>query len=142
MKILPRNAKSPRRDGRARGFVAVRTTPVYAEAVDARAEQIGKNEAVFRAVNEQVKDVHVGFGVGSPNAEFVCECGDGDCVERVAMTLDEYEHVRADATTFAVRRGHELPDVETVVEEREGYLVVRKRAGDPATIAVQADPRR
>jgi len=34
--------------------------------------------------------------------------------------------VRAHGSRFAVAKGHGLPDVETVVEAREGYDVVEK----------------
>ena len=108
--------------------------------MDDTARRIGQNEALFREVNERVQDVVVGFGEGLPDAEFICECGHRDCTERIPMTLDEYEHVRAEPTTFLVKKGHDLPDVETVVEEHEAY-VVRKHPGATAALAAETDPR-
>jgi hypothetical protein len=108
--------------------------------VDDRAARIGKNEALFRELNERVKDVNASFGELS-HAEFVCECADRDCVELVTLPLDEYERIRADATTFFVKDGHEEPYVESVVSVGEGYFVVRKHAGTPAVIAAETDPR-
>ena len=37
--------------------------------------------------------------------------------------------------------GHALPDVETVVEEHEGFTVVRKNPGGPEEVARALDPR-
>lgn len=36
--------------------------------------------------------------------------------------------LHADGNTFVVVEGHELPDVETVVDGTNGYLIVRKHA--------------
>ena len=109
--------------------------------MDPRAERIGKNEALFREVNERVRDVTAGFGGTFDDAEFVCECGDRGCTARIRVPLRDYERVRGDGALFLIKGGHEIPDVEDVVEEHETYAVVRKRAGDPAALARQADPR-
>jgi len=37
--------------------------------------------------------------------------------------------------------GHQIPDVETVIEERGDYLVIRKDPGLPADFAEATDPR-
>jgi hypothetical protein len=109
--------------------------------VDERAERIGLNEALFREVNERVRSINQGFGEPLPETDFVCECGHDSCTERVRMTLDAYEELRSDPTRFAIRPGHQIPDVETVVEEHEGYAVVEKHEGDPAALAEETDPR-
>lgn len=57
------------------------------------------------------------------------------------MTLGDYEQLRSSGTQFAVRRGHESLDIETVVEDRGGYLVVKKDAGRAAELARENDPR-
>ncbi len=109
--------------------------------MDDRTERIGLNEALFREVNERVKAINEGFGDPLPKTEFVCECGQDSCTERVRMTLDAYEELRSNPRRFAIRPGHEIPDVETVVEEHDGYVVVEKHAGDPAAVAEDTDPR-
>jgi len=88
----------------------------------AREERLGANEALFREVNEHVAEVAEQFIAGESPMEFSCECGDGACVEKIAMTVDEYEAVRAKATQFAVVPGHEVPDIERVVE-RQLYVL-------------------
>jgi hypothetical protein len=54
---------------------------------------------------------------------------------------DEYRGVRADATLFFVKPGHDLPEAETVVEKTDRYWVVRKDPGGPADLARATDPR-
>lgn len=100
-----------------------------------RAARIGLNEALFRKVNERVHDL--AEGVDSPDGAMtiVCECGLEDCTEELQIERAAYEQLRADATLFAVAHGHESPDVEEVVEQRDAYDVVRKRPGLPQALA-------
>jgi hypothetical protein len=109
--------------------------------MDERARRIGENEAAFRAVNEEIEELQRGMAsVSDDRMHIVCECGDLSCVERLAVTVVKYEEVRGDATLFFVAPGHDLPDVEDVVERTEGFHVVRKRAG-AGEVAKATDPR-
>ena len=106
-----------------------------------RTRRIGLNEAVFREVNERVDALNRDFGVDDERIEILCECGDPECVERIEIDPAQYRELRADGRRFAVLRGHEAPDVETVVAEREGYDVVQKHPGEAARLAESTDPR-
>jgi hypothetical protein len=107
------------------------------------AERVGRNEAVFRQVNEQIEQVNRAFAAITQTMEVVCECGDIECADRFLMTIAEYERLRSDATHFALRPGHDLPEVEHVIEEHlPDYVVVRKDPGVPERIAEETDPRR
>jgi hypothetical protein len=93
--------------------------------VDLRAQRAAENEKVFRRINERVEAL-------SGERELltlVCECADVRCVDRIeGVPAAEYEAVRRHLDRFLVLRGHEQPDVERVVDERPGYLVVSKPA--------------
>jgi hypothetical protein len=105
-----------------------------------REERIGLNEAVFREVNERIEHLAETFDL--KQLDLVCECGDGDCQERITMSDSEYDALRSDPQLFAVYPGHETDEVESVVEKRNGYDIVRKSVGAPERIAEQTDPRR
>ena len=93
-------------------------------------DRLAKNEALFRDVNERVKSFDVAQGAsGDKEWEFLCECADPDCTERISMSLREYEAVRSSPITFAVVPGHEIADVEKVVQRKDRFLVVEKQAG-------------
>jgi hypothetical protein len=112
--------------------------------VGAREERLARNEALFREVNERVAEVAANFievETTSDPVEFTCECGRADCSEPIAMTVVEYEAVRAVPTRFAVIPGHEQPEVETVVERHSSYVVVEKQDGDAREVAHETDPR-
>jgi hypothetical protein len=109
--------------------------------MDERGKRIGENEVLFREVNERLRELGEGFSLVTETSEFVCECGNTQCTERIRMSLTEYEEVRAEATHFFVVKGHELPEYEKILDEREGYLIVEKLPGGPAGIAIREDPR-
>jgi hypothetical protein len=102
-----------------------------------RERRAGENENLFRRVNERVEELSRGLD----DLSLVCECSRVDCVERLsAVSIPEYEEVRRHPQRFFVAAGHERPDVETVVEERHGYLIVEKR-GAAGEAAHDGDPR-
>jgi hypothetical protein len=110
--------------------------------VEERARRIGENEALFRAVNEQVEELQRGMAaVSDDRMHIVCECGELECTDRLVVAVDKYEDVRSDPALFLIVPGHEKPDVEDVVEHAGSFAVVRKRDGGPANLAAATDPR-
>ena len=106
-----------------------------------REKRIGRNEALFREVNERIERISATLQVSNERLKILCECGVPTCLEQLDVPTSEYERVRADPTLFMIRPGHEHADLEEVVERHEGYHVVRKVAGDAAQIARELDPR-
>jgi hypothetical protein len=101
----------------------------------------GENEVLYREVNERVRDLNEQFGIDHDLVDFVCECAQLDCSERIRLTVPEYERLRESPIRFAIRRGHEQPEIESVVEETDRYAVVEKHDGGPAELAEEEDPR-
>jgi hypothetical protein len=104
-----------------------------------RAERVAKNEILFRQVNERILAIENDRWRVDP-VDFMCECGNMECTRVVQISVDDYERLRSDASHFGVIPGHELPEVEQVVERHETYLVVEKE-GDARVRAELADPR-
>jgi hypothetical protein len=101
-------------------------------------QRVAMNEATFRKVNEGMEAAQQPGGLLS----FICECGRLGCNQLLGLTRAEYEDVRANPRRFALVDGHELPEVERVVEDHGRYIVVEK-VGDPAADVVEdTDPRR
>ena len=103
-------------------------------------ERAARNEALFREVNERVEELRESPANGG-TADFVCECADDTCTQRITVPLATYEHTRADARLFLVAPGHVRPELEHVVSEDAGYVVVRKDSPVAVRIAEQTDPR-
>jgi len=108
--------------------------------MDAREERLARNEVLFRDVNEGIEELAVKQQPDAHVFEFFCECSNVDCTLRLPMRLATYELVRSDPTLFLVAPGHELPEIEVVVELTADYQVVKKE-GEAATIAADSDPR-
>ncbi|TMM25960.1 MAG: hypothetical protein E6F94_07320 [Actinobacteria bacterium] len=101
-------------------------------------ERLARNQALFREVNERLLELSDGFQDGS--MQFVCECSNEDCTETVTMNHQAYESVRAHSTFFVIVSGHEILQVEKVIDSRDGWTIVQKVT--ESDYAVETDPRR
>lgn len=106
-----------------------------------RMSRIGRNEALFRQVNEQVRALVNEAPKDPTDMQIICECGGLDCTDQIGIRVSEYEELRRDSDLFAIVPGHSDELVERVVEQREQYEVVRKHAGPATLIAEVTDPR-
>lgn len=100
-------------------------------------ETAARNQVVFREVNQRMAELtrlfnKTGFSL------MICECSDPACAESLEITPEEYEAVRANPARFVVRQGHELLEVERVVDGNGRYLVVEKR-GAAAEIVLPSE---
>ena len=102
-------------------------------------ERKARTESAFREVNERIAENAQRFDAGS--TEFICECGDPQCTERVEATIDEYEEVRADGARFLLAPGHGDGSVEELVETRGEFMIVEKVQSAARAVAEQLNPR-
>jgi hypothetical protein len=103
-----------------------------------REERVARNEVAARKLNEAIEEADT-----RPASSFihvVCECGLEDCERVLAITRPVYERVRSDPRQFVILPSHLIPDVEDVVLESDGFLIVAKREGTPEDITVRTDP--
>ncbi len=114
--------------------------------MDEYSRREAENELRFRTINEKVEELGEELfddGSQAPRVyDFVCECDDAYCTERVAMTIAEYEALRAHGTRFVVAPAAKHVDeaIERVVDRSSRYWVVEK-TGEAAQIADEDDPR-
>src|SRR5215210_149366 len=104
-----------------------------------RAVRAARNQALFRVINEKLKGINAAFEGIVGTHSIACECADLHCIQTVEISRQEYDEVRRNPRRFAVRRGHVYPEVEVVVGERNGYVVVEK-TGAAGRQAEAADP--
>ena len=96
-------------------------------------------EALFRDVNERIAESAERFEADS--TEFLCECADANCTHRLAVTLVEYEEVRADGATFMLAPGHEQDNIERVVDKHGRYHIVEKMQAAVRATVKRLNPR-
>ena len=105
-----------------------------------RERRLAENETLFRAANERMAGWEEQHAEGEDEL-YMCECAHASCRERIALSRGEYEHVRERSDHFVVLPGHEVLDVETVVERSDRWLIVEKNPG-VSDIVERSDPRR
>jgi hypothetical protein len=103
-------------------------------------ERVARNESTTREINEDIERAHQA-APPPDHVRILCECGRENCNRVIAITLAEYESLRADSRQFAVAHDRVIRDVEQVVAGTDRYAVVAQREGTPAQVAVEEDPR-
>lgn len=103
---------------------------------DEREIRAARNQSMFRALNEKLRQLNESFASATETFKVACECADRSCIAMVDMHPHEYFAVRSQPRHFVVRPGHVFPDVEdvVVVRETERYVVVEK-TGTAAEVA-------
>lgn len=100
-------------------------------------QRIVKAEINGRRVNEAIER-------GEEDARaavFVCECGHLGCNSTVELGIADYEEVRTNFDRFLVIPGHEILEVDRVVERHSEHLVVVKPDDEARQSAREADER-
>jgi len=108
-----------------------------------REQRAARNQSLFRSVNERIEPLNQAFSTINRMNDFVCECAVETCTEKMPMSVDEYEAIRAEGNRFAVAPGddHVWPDVEAITEKHDRYWVVEK-FGYGGSLAAKFDPRK
>lgn len=89
-------------------------------------ERAGRNEALFREVNENIAKFEERLPGVSETMPVICECAQVDCATQIEIAVDEYAKIRRHPDRFIVAPGHDDSRVEHLVEERSGYVIVEK----------------
>lgn len=82
-----------------------------------------RHRILFREVNERIREINADFGLDADTVQVFCECGRGDCLQRLEVPGWLYERVRG-AAQFLIAPGHRATGADRVVESGSGYLVV------------------
>ena len=89
---------------------------------DLTKRRLAHNEDLFREVNEAREQASARGE--ETTLTLVCECSDRDCTGRVEMTAGEFEQIRKSERRYVVLPGHEIPEIERIVEDRGAFEVV------------------
>jgi hypothetical protein len=110
--------------------------------VSSREGQVdARRRALCRAANESILAAAETFAHAADYGtwDFVCECGRDGCRDIVAMSLGEYETVRADGRRFLVVPKHVDPTAR-IVAKAKSYAIV-ELTGEAADLAQASNPR-
>ena len=91
-----------------------------ADSLNEREVRAARNQSLFRAVNEKIREMDEALSSLTETFVIACECADTTCIGALEIARDEYGAVRKEPRHFAVLTGHVYPEVEKVVRETEG----------------------
>ena len=93
---------------------------------DARPWRTGRQQALFRAINERMRVLNERLDEESTahTRAAMRQCANSECVVQIPMTLGQYADVGTSPVRFAVSPGdaHVFLDAETVVLQTERFL--------------------
>jgi len=93
------------------------------------AERVARNEAIFRAANDHLKEAAAEHGLARGElGPFICECADPGCTDVLLLDGNAYERVRSNPRWFLNAPGHQAASQGTakVVERHDAFLIVEK----------------
>jgi hypothetical protein len=80
-----------------------------------------RTEELYKRLNEEIATLLDGGA-----RMFLCECGNPLCNEPIELIPEDLRTLHARPGFYAIAKGHEIPDLETVVMENHHYAIVRK----------------
>lgn len=88
-------------------------------------ERARRNEETFANANEQIRAraEQYEFDAAVP---FLCECSDVSCTDTVPLSLTTYREARTGRDGFILLPGHHDSQVERIVDDGPGYVLVEK----------------
>ena len=96
-------------------------------AIQEREVRAAQNQMLFRTVNARIRELGEKIFDAASELDFACECENADCVKTISMPVAEFAAIEQLENQFVVLPGHEVPEVEDTVAERDGFILVSKR---------------
>ena len=103
-----------------------------------------ENEAIFRDSNQKIakgfselkgmaqEEGHLDWVLDMDQpVDFYCECSDENCRKRITQKPSDYLNIRKNSSQFILLPGHNIPEIERVVESADNYIVVEKYKTPP-----------
>ncbi len=91
---------------------------------NSRNETALRTEMFFQRVNDTMSTM-----LGDGDGTFLCECGNMACTEPLDFDGGDLVLLHSIHGYFALLPGHEIPEIERVVKEADGYTIVQKTVG-------------
>ena len=79
---------------------------------------------LFREINERLRELNAASLADS--GEWICECANDACAERIGMPVEEYETIRDSRSRFFVAPAdvHVWADIERVAQRNHRFWIV------------------
>jgi hypothetical protein len=97
-----------------------------------------ENEVIFRSANQDAQQYIAETRGMSAQIQFYCECSHLDCGERIRISVRDYEACHQNKRQFIALEGHEKPEIERIVERRDGFNTIEKFSDPPSRDEIKA----
>jgi hypothetical protein len=77
---------------------------------------------IFRDVNQRI--ARISRVQEETASNFLCECGQEDCISMIRLELADYDEIRRTSRFFIAASGHAVKGVDRLVEVRHGFDVI------------------
>ncbi len=93
-----------------------------------------ENEVIFRESNKSIAEFieETDAVAASTPLRFFCECSKTECRERIELSPEEYKELHQNNRQFIILVGHEMPKIEKVVEQKQGFNIIEKFMSPPS----------
>lgn len=85
-------------------------------------DEIRRYQRLFREVNMRIAEINA--DQEAELGQFLCECGQRDCIEAITLDLEAFEQVRGEQDVFIVAPRHGVEGVDRLLESRDDYDLV------------------
>ena len=89
------------------------------------AQRSMENEKRFARANARIGAAADSIGHDGA-VPFLCECSDLRCTQIIHLSLESYRAAKADGGAFMLLPGHDDENVERIVSEGDGFVLVKK----------------
>jgi hypothetical protein len=91
-----------------------------------------ETEVIFRGANQDAAEfIAEGEGIKTATTvPFYCECSNTECRQRIRLTPQVYATSHKNKRQFIIKEGHDIPEVEKIIEQNKDYHIIEKY-GDP-----------
>ncbi len=113
---------------------------MISSGLDLQRQRAARNQAVCRDVNDRIDELNEQLGSDDALPQYICECLDVSCGERIAIPHHDYLRIRRNPVEFVVVPGHEDLQVEQVIDRETSWLIVRKLGVGAKVAAELAQP--
>ncbi len=91
-----------------------------------REERAIRNETLFREVNVHIAELEERIQASGEPLSLICECAKTGCALPIEVDPAVFQAVRESPRRYLVAPGHQRIELETLIEQHNGYVIVEK----------------
>ena len=94
---------------------------------DERPSEVALGQSTMRETNEGLVSASLALDPSAASLSILCECGRSDCSTELDVSHEIYRRIRQRLNQFVVAAGHEVVEVDRVVQRLGGLTIIESR---------------